>query len=119
MNEDLKQRLIKLGLDVDSAVRRFMDDENMFLKYLLRFEKERSYSDMIEALKNKEMEKAFKAAHSFKGVCGNLSMEELYKLACRQVEILRENQLDGLEENTELLSREYKRVVTGIRKCFE
>lgn len=47
-------------------------------------------STLSEALKNKDLETAFKEAHSLKGVAGNLLLTPLFNVLVEMVEPLRE-----------------------------
>ena len=48
-----------------------------------------NYALLSEAIETADPDKALTASHTLKGVCGNLSMPELFRLLTCQVEALR------------------------------
>lgn len=93
MDSVRKQKLEESGIDVDSGMARFMGNEALYEKFLKKFCDDKSYADLVQAVADGDCEKAFVAAHTLKGVCGNLSMTTLEQLVSRQVEYLRSGEL--------------------------
>lgn len=69
-----------LGGSYSDVLARLVDDK-MITKYLNKFTKDTSYRDIFAALENNDYETAFRAAHTLKGICLNLGLENLYKAA--------------------------------------
>ena len=86
----MRQRLMDAGINVDTGISRFMGNEGLFLKFLGKFLQDTNFAGLAEAVKKQDVEEAFRCAHTLKGVCGNLSMDELYKLVSVQTEFFRE-----------------------------
>lgn len=87
------QELQDDGIDVDGAMERFMDNEEMFRHFLRQLPEEEAYYLMLEALKEKNAEAAFDWAHRLKGIIANLALSRLYGELCSIVEILRDGKL--------------------------
>ena len=66
MEKQVKQRLEKAGINVDSALARFMGNEGLFLKFLEKFLQDRSFEGLLEAVKNEDARQAFQYAHTLK-----------------------------------------------------
>lgn len=71
-----------LGGSYSEVLARLIDDK-MITKYLNKFTEDTSYRDIFTALENNDYETAFRAAHTLKGICLNLGLENLYKAHIR------------------------------------
>lgn len=116
MEKQVKQRLEKAGINVDSALARFMGNEGLFLKFLEKFLQDRSFEGLLEAVKNEDARQAFQYAHTLKGVCGNLSMDELYSLISRQTEFFREGNFQKGADMLKEISAVYFKIKEAIEK---
>lgn len=77
MDTTIKQRLIDVGTELDATMARFMNNEAMYEKFLVRFTKDQNFallSDSIAAGNNTDAEHA---AHTLKGVAANLGFAPL------------------------------------------
>ena len=84
-----KDRLKSAGIDIEDAMKRFMNNEAMYLKYLKRLPDEETYAMLSEAMEAGDVEQAFQAAHRLKGLIGNLSLVKINTVLCDIVEVLR------------------------------
>ena len=114
MRKERVERLEAAGIDVAAALERMMGSEALLERLLGRFLKDTNFSALCAALDQGDGEKAVAAAHALKGVCGNLSMTELYGLFTRQVEALRGGDLDGARELMEEIGSAYSAVTQAI-----
>ena len=62
---------------------------SLFTYFLIKFLSDPSYVTLCEALKEEDYEKAFRAAHTLKGVCDNLALSRLGESASVLTECLR------------------------------
>lgn len=72
MEANRKAKLLDAGINVDSALERFMGNEKMLEKYLGRFLSEKSYAALVAALNADDQEAAGAAVHTLKSVCGTI-----------------------------------------------
>lgn len=86
MDELLKQKLIENGADVEGTLHRFMGNEALFSKFLLKFRDDKNYAGLEESLEQENYEEAFKYAHTLKGVSANLGLNPV----CVPVSVLTE-----------------------------
>lgn len=112
--EKLLEVLKEVDIDADDLFDRLMENVNLITRFLRRFPEDKSYLNLEEALEKRQCEDAFRAAHSLKGVCANLSMTRLYTIVSSQVEYLRNGDLEGGINKMPDLSLEYKRMVDII-----
>ena len=114
----MRQRLMDAGINVDTGISRFMGNEGLFLKFLGKFLQDTNFAGLAEAVKKQDVEEAFRCAHTLKGVCGNLSMDELYKLVSVQTEFFREGKIQEGADMMEKVSAVYGRVKEAIEETL-
>ncbi len=76
------------GGDFDDVRRRIPKDE-LIRRFALKFLDDKSYEKLQAGLENDDMDQAFRAAHSLKGVSQNLSFRKLGVSASALTEVLR------------------------------
>lgn len=89
MTDERKAVLEAGGFNVDEAMKRFMNSEQLWIKFLKKFKADASFEDLKKAIEEKDREKAFAAAHTLKGITGNLAMSRFNTLISEQTEHLR------------------------------
>ena len=85
-------------------------------RLLGKFLDDPQYPALRAALEAGDMERAVSAAHTLKGVCGNLSMTGLYGLFTRQVDALRAGDLPLAQGIMEEIAPVYEQVTAAIRR---
>ncbi len=90
--------------------------EAFICKFVKKFPEDPSFTELKEALAAGDAEKAFRAAHTMKGVCVNLGFSNLYELSSEMTEKLRGRELDGYEPYFEKLSAAYEQTVAAIQQ---
>ena len=85
---ELKEFYQAIGSDFDEIFKRF-GNEQLILKFVKSFEKDKSFSELCEGFEEKDIEKAFRAAHTLKGVAQNLDFGDLGRSAAALTEALR------------------------------
>lgn len=89
--------------------------ERLLNKFVLKFLDEKSYEVLLQAVEEKNGEEAFRAAHTLKGVCLNLSFDRLFKSADAMSEALRHGWTDDALELIAPLKADYEQTVAAIR----
>lgn len=67
------------GADYEATMKRFLGNEAMYLRLLGMLPKDTSVEDLGLALSAGDLRGAFEAAHTLKGVAGNLGLRPLYE----------------------------------------
>jgi len=80
------------GADYNSTMARFMGNEAMYLKFLDMLFKDDNLEKLGTALEQQDYEAAFAAAHTLKGVVGNMGLTPLFNAVCAIVEPLRKRE---------------------------
>jgi HPt (histidine-containing phosphotransfer) domain-containing protein len=87
--QDFKEIFNAYGADYESTMERFMRNEGMYLRFLDMLFQDGNLQKLGNALQSGSMTEAFEAAHTLKGVTGNMGLTPLYAAVCRIVEPLR------------------------------
>ena len=74
--------------DYDGVMGR-LRTERMITKFVLKFLDDKSCETLMDAIARKDAEVAFRAAHTIKGICQNLSFDRLYRSSHDLAECLR------------------------------
>lgn len=114
MDADFRKQLEENGADVDMTLKRFMGNESIYMKFIMKFLDDKSYESVKENLEKKNYEEVFKSAHTLKGVTANLGLNPVNDAASQICELLRGRQdqdvdTDKLEELWKQLEEAYGR----------
>ena len=115
MEDTLKKKLVESGIDVDGAMERFMNNDTMFKKFLLKFLDDPNMRLLRQGLEAHDTDMAFRAAHTLKGVCGNLSLVSLAKVASEATEYLRAGDIDSAIARMPEVEEEYAKAIEVIK----
>ena len=112
---DIRECYEALHGDFDQACARLMN-ERMVTRFVLKFPSDPSMQQLRDAVTAGDNERAFRAAHTLKGVAGNLSFTALYRAASNLTEQLRP--CDAPADNSLLaaLESEYQRTNDAISR---
>lgn len=102
------------GIDYKDGLGRFMNNAALFEKFLWRFPEDATFGALKNALDADDCAAAFHAAHTLKGVAGNLSLKALVQAVSRQTEILRGGDLAGGKELMGAVTAAYEEAVQAI-----
>ena len=97
-----------IGADWQDVLQRFGGSQAIVKKFAIKFLDDPSFSDMKKAVAEKNVEDAFRAAHTLKGVCLNLGFSDLYHTSYDITEIFRAGTFEGAEELMEAMDDQYQ-----------
>ena len=106
-----------MGGSYDGVLSRLRDDSRI-AKFLGRVATDPSYGLLLDSLAQNNAEEAFRAAHTIKGICLNLSITELFKSANALTEALRDKTeiTDGARALAENVKADYLKTVECIKQ---
>ena len=110
-----KERLAAAGIDVDGALERFIGNDALLERFLKKFLTDGNYAALSAAVAAGDAAAALTASHTLKGVCGNLSMPELFRLLTCQVEALRADDWARAAGLMPAIDQAYEAVVRTIK----
>ena len=83
------EKLKTLGADTDTGLERCMGSEMLYLRLASMLKDEKSFGKLRDTLEAGDLDGAFEAAHSLKGVIGNLAFTHMFEVASSLTEHLR------------------------------
>ncbi len=112
---DLKECYINIGGDYDDVIVR-LRSEKIVKKFVLKFLEDTSYELLCNSLSNDNYKEAFRAAHTLKGVCQNLSFTKLYNSSNQLTELLRNGFTPEVPLLVEKVKEDYNQTITAIKE---
>lgn len=111
----VKECYEKVGSDYDGVLKR-LGSEALVKRFAAKFLNDPSFQDLTDGLAAKDGEKAFRAAHTLKGVCLNLGFTSLYKVSAELTEVLRGRETEGSDELYEQVKEQYTILTEAIQE---
>ncbi len=106
----------KLGGDYKGVLGRLGSDA-LVQRFLIRFLSDTSFEDLKSGIEVQDGEKAFRGAHTLKGICMNLAFDDLFVVSNDLTEYLRGGEFrEGYKELFEKVEAEYKKTVDAIEE---
>ena len=103
-----------MGADYNNVMSR-LGSEAMVNRFAISFLNDPSFEQLKEGLEENDGEKAFRAAHTLKGVCLNLGFNGLNELSSELTEKLR-GHTEGTEPLFEAVKEKYESMIETIRE---
>ena len=103
-------------------VKKRLPSEALIKKFIAKFLDDHSFSDLQTAMDEGNREDAFRAAHTLKGVCGNLNLDKLLSAASQLTEFLRPETAEipeGADVLFEEVKQDYELTVSAIRAYLD
>lgn len=114
---DAKKFLAACGGDYEGTMRRLMGNEMLFCRLLPKVFQDENLQKLGDALSQGNLEAAFDAAHTLKGMLGNLGLASLYDAVCEIVEPLRRKDSEtDYSALYQAIQREFLRLETLLRQ---
>lgn len=105
---------MEVGTDAKTVLARLGGNELLIRKLLGKFEDDRSFKELTEALKAEDVQTAFRMAHTLKGVSANLGLDRLFAKASDMTELLRAEDIDAAKAAYPELDSEYKHTIEAL-----
>lgn len=118
MQTQVKEQLEKGGIAVAGALERFMGNDILLERFLKKFLSDSNFQKLTEAAAAGDKEAALIAAHTLKGVCGNLEMTGLFELLSRQVAAFRADEWETGVSLMPKITAEYEKTAAAIRSAL-
>ncbi len=115
MEERITLLLEEAGVAVQETLERFMGDQEMLLSFLRAFPSDENMPALRQALDAQDAQTAFRAAHTLKGVTGNLGFTALYQWASQVTEALRGGDLVRAQALMPGLEDRYARTLQALK----
>ena len=111
----LEELYQKIGGDLKNVMKR-IPNEAMIGKFVRKYANDPTYSRLTAAVEAKNWKDVFLAAHTLKGICQNLGMDNLYRSSFEVTEALRGGSNNTNEEMLSRLKADYEAAVETIKQ---
>ena len=110
----LKECYMNLGGNYNDVIGR-LPSERLVQKFLLKFLDDGSFDLLCRSMETESQEEAFRAAHTIKGMCQNLSLTPLAESSDLMAEALRGGDMATAKGLLGRVSEDYKHTADAIR----
>ena len=119
MKAEFKKELEDWGVGTGEALERFLGNEDMLEKFLVKFLNDPNMELLKNSLEAQDVKEAFKACHALKGVAGNLSLNAFLQEVRDLTEILRADSLEGAQALYDEIRPKYETLIAILKKYAE
>lgn len=112
----LLEELELLGVDIEDATTRFMNNSALYEKMLKKLPKVVEGAAVLPFVESEDYETALSNAHTLKGVMGNLSITPLYRCYTEAVNLFREGNSEEAKSLIERFAELERKIVDCIIK---
>lgn len=116
---NIKECYACIGANWQEVYERFGCNEAIVKKFAIKFLEDPSFHDMKKAVAEGDTDRAFRAAHTLKGICINLGFSDLYRTSYDITEIFRGGTMDGAEELMDAMEAQYQMIVEAVTQVRE
>ena len=117
-NMTLRDCFASIQGDYEGLMSRVMT-EKLAERLVLKFLEDPNFGQLVEGIEQEDYEKAFRGAHTLKGVCASLGFTRLQEVSSQFTEELRGREKPEHMELLELVRQEYDRVCIALRSYRE
>lgn len=105
-----------------AEVQQRLPSDRLIKRFITKFLDDGSYAELSQAMASGQREQAFRAAHTLKGVCANLSFTRLLTSVSALTDLLRQES-DAISESAAAaltdVTRDYSQTISAIRAYLE
>ena len=109
----LQECYAAMGGNYEEVLGRLRSDR-LIQKFVLKFMDDGSYQLLLDSMASQNYEDAFRAAHTIKGVCQNLSIDKLQASSSRLCESLRNGYTPESDALAEEVRADYSQTAAAI-----
>lgn len=110
----LKECYTLLEGDYDDVLAR-LSSEALVKRFLFKFLDDLSYNNLLNSLEAEDYKEAFRAAHTIKGICQNLSFTKLFESSNRLTDALRVEEKCDVTDLVEQVKKDYEQTSSAIK----
>lgn len=118
MNAKQQQALAFRDTDINGAVQRCNENEELYVSYLVLFYKDPTMQQLRDAVASGSWDDAFTAAHALKGLAGNLGFIPLMHSVGQLVVMIRSGRVRDAKEQMAQIGICYRSITDAIYENF-
>lgn len=112
---DINEILDELKIDKKRIQQTFSGNIALYKKFLLKFADDSTFNSLCEAVQKKDSKAIEMAAHTLKGVAGNLGLDSLSNLSSDIVSSIRSGNTNEIPGIMEKIKEEYNNIVKQLK----
>ncbi len=113
------EELTAAGIDMDDLLKRIMGNAALVKLFVTKFVQDQTWDALLEAFDENDMEKAERASHTLKGMCGNMALHPLYELFTAQVDLIRLGSYEEAKAMMGQITQQYEESMNFMKKWTE
>lgn len=110
-----KEKLKQAGIDYEAAIKRFAGKEELYEKYLYRYDEDNHFGLAYEAFQKKDYACMLEEVHTLKGIAGTLGITVLFDSCQAIVCAIRQEDYEPLGELFERMTACYQNMEQTIK----
>ncbi len=114
MTEENKAVFRKNNIDIDMALERFSENEELYLKYFNLFPKDNTYNNFINSFKADKLWQSQNLLITFMAIVGNLGFTDLYNDSRELLRKIKNNSVSDAIITLEKLKDDYSDMIDFI-----
>jgi HPt (histidine-containing phosphotransfer) domain-containing protein len=103
-------------VDFADGLKRMMNNTKLYVRLLTKFSNETKIQNLLAAIAEENKKKKKNAAHTIKGVAGNLSLSELHKQCLALENQIKANEVDT--NQVEIVKTIFSTTIEEIKKVI-
>ncbi len=113
------EQLTAAGIHVEELMNRLMGNGSLIRLFVCKFMEDQNYANLRAAFAEGDMKKAEYASHTLKGMCGNMSLDTLYGLFSKQVNLIRRGEYAAAEGMMGDIHAAYATAITHMQAWLD
>lgn len=107
------------GMNIESFRKRILNNESLIPVFIKKFVGDLSFEKLREAVHEENWSEAAEQAHALKGMCGNLSLDELYELFQVQLQFFRDGEYAKGAEKMDNIREKFEATILHMNHWLE
>lgn len=112
----VREAFEQLNLDYNELLSRFFEDEQLVTRFLKKFPADKSFEQLCKAKEAQDYKQMEVAAHTLKGIAGNLGLQSLFEPAQALVTAIRNGQQEKAPELLEKIETTYYTIIDVLNQ---
>lgn len=113
---DINEVLAELAIDKNRIQQTFSGNMNLYKRFLVKFVNDPTFTSLCDAVESNDLHAIEIAAHTLKGITGNLGLEPLFNFSTDILSCTRNGNESGIALLMEQAKEEYDRIIPYIQK---
>ena len=110
----MEEAAARCGWDLNGTLRRFGGNEKLLERFVKKFPQDPTFGQLEDAVSRRDLKGVETAAHTLKGVAGNLGFTGLYEACAGLVAAVRAGEEEKVPPLWEAAEAAYRTTVDGI-----